>query len=88
MSTFDEAGRQRKDRAETTGYNEEIVSAGPGMQSVPATGSVEAAESPATAQSPVVAGLEAEADDRARRPIDPQRLVGERAARGSADNPG
>jgi hypothetical protein len=58
------------------------------MPSVPATGSLEAAGSPATEQSPVVGGLEAEADDRARRPIGPQRLVGERAARGSADNPG
>jgi hypothetical protein len=38
---------------------------------------------------PVVGGLEAHADDpETAEPIEPHRLVGERNARGSAENPG
>jgi hypothetical protein len=68
---------------------EKNVSEDPAAESVPVN--PEPTDTPIhhTHQSPVVGGLEAEADKpETAEPIEPHRLVGEREARGSVENPG
>jgi hypothetical protein len=68
---------------------EKAVSTDPGPESVPVTTPRPTADQSDDAQSPVIGGLEAHADDpKTTEPIAPHRLVGERAAKGSNARPG
>jgi hypothetical protein len=73
-------------------YSEEMVSADPGVERVPTSGSTHRSgpDDGDASRKPVMAGLEAEADtpEAAEPLLDPQELVGERPAKGSDDNPG
>ena len=68
---------------------EKNVSEDPAAESVPVNPKPTQLPTHEVHQHPVVGGLEAEADDpKTAEPIEPHRLVGERNARGSAENPG
>jgi hypothetical protein len=68
---------------------EKNVSEDPAAESVPVNPEPTGAPGQDVHQSPVVGGLEAKADDPGTaEPIEPHRLVGERSARGSVENPG
>jgi len=67
---------------------EKNVSEDPGAESVPVNPEPTGGPIQDVHQSPVVGGLEAEADDpETAEPIEPHGLVGERDAKGSVDYP-
>lgn len=70
-------------------YEEEMVSADPGPEAVPAPAARSGQDNADAPRPPVMAGLEEAADDpRTAEPIEPAPLVGEEPAKGSVPDPG